>query len=139
GDRLAAWVDHHDHVRHADYREDDRFVLATKAQHGACPEMVDADLVRRTGPIDTIVCHNDFDGLCSAAKWLRHGEEPYPGADDDARCVDTRAGEPSALGRMLDRALRSSFDESIRHQMVRFLAQGATDKGLLADFEAAAT
>src|SRR4249919_113156 len=40
GSRLAAWVDHHDHDRHVDYAGDPRFVLATKAQHGACPEMV---------------------------------------------------------------------------------------------------
>ena len=37
GVRLAAWVDHHDHERHVDYASDPRFVLATKAQHGACP------------------------------------------------------------------------------------------------------
>src|SRR5262245_15055757 len=33
GARLAAWVDHHDHERHADYRGDARFVLCTKAEH----------------------------------------------------------------------------------------------------------
>ena len=37
GDRLAAWVDHHDHERHVDHRGDRRFVLATKAEHGGCP------------------------------------------------------------------------------------------------------
>src|SRR6185503_2460112 len=35
GERLAAWVDHHDHERHIDFAGDSRFVLATKAQHGA--------------------------------------------------------------------------------------------------------
>src|SRR5690349_4801721 len=53
GDRLAAWVDHHDHERHAEFRGDPRFHLATKAEHGACPEMVTPELVRQTGPIDT--------------------------------------------------------------------------------------
>lgn len=38
------WVDHHDHDRHVDFAGDDRFVLATKAQHGACPEMVTPEL-----------------------------------------------------------------------------------------------
>ena len=38
GDRLAAWVDHHDHERHPAYASDPRFVLATKAEHGACPD-----------------------------------------------------------------------------------------------------
>lgn len=138
GARLAAWVDHHDHVRHRAYEDDARFVLATKAQHGACPEMVTEELVRSTGPVDTIVCHNDFDGLFSAAKWLRGGIEPYPGADDDARCVDTRIGTPSELGQMLDRALRSSFDETLRQRVVRYLEGGVRDDALKAEFEEAA-
>src|SRR5580698_4783173 len=37
GPRLAGWVDHHDHVMHERYRSDARFVLSTKAEHGACP------------------------------------------------------------------------------------------------------
>src|SRR6187549_3228293 len=53
GSRLAAWVDHHDHTLHASYRDDPRFVLATKAEHGACPEMVTAELCARVGPVDT--------------------------------------------------------------------------------------
>src|SRR5580693_2804085 len=81
GDRLAVWVDHHDHVLHAGYHGDPRFVLSTKAELGA-----------RVGRVDTIVCHTDFDGLMSAAKWIRAGAEPYPGADDDARAIDTRTG-----------------------------------------------
>ena len=79
GDRLAAWVDHHDHERHADFAGDPRFVLATKAEHGACPEMVTPELVRQTGPIDTIVAHVDLDGLYAAAKWILGGVEPYRG------------------------------------------------------------
>src|SRR5687768_10529665 len=59
GSRLAAWIDHHDHARHEDYRADPRFVLATKAEHGACPEMVTPELVERIGTVDTICCHTD--------------------------------------------------------------------------------
>src|SRR3954454_5970728 len=70
GSQLAAWVDHHDHDRHADFAGDPRFVLATKAQHGACPEMVTPEVVARIGPVETIVCHTDFHGLCSAGKWM---------------------------------------------------------------------
>src|SRR6476646_5600940 len=40
GERLAVWIDHHDHTMHAAYANDPRFVLRTKAEHGACPEMV---------------------------------------------------------------------------------------------------
>src|SRR5262245_34169971 len=58
--RLAAWVDHHDHERHRDFAADPRFVLATKAEHGACPEMVTPELVARAGPVDTIVAHSDL-------------------------------------------------------------------------------
>ncbi|HTM21505.1 MAG TPA: hypothetical protein VL172_13385, partial [Kofleriaceae bacterium] len=47
GGRLAAWVDHHDHERHRDYAGDPRFVLSTKAEHGACPEMITEDVVFR--------------------------------------------------------------------------------------------
>src|SRR6187549_647139 len=60
GPRLVGWVDHHDHLLHAEYAKDPRFVLATKAQHGACPEMVTPELVARIGHVDTIVCHTDF-------------------------------------------------------------------------------
>src|SRR4051794_12687623 len=57
GERLAIWVDHHDHVLHERYASDPRFLLATKAQHGACPEMVTEALVARVGMVDTICCH----------------------------------------------------------------------------------
>jgi hypothetical protein len=125
GDRLAAWVDHHDHERHVDFASDPRFVLATKAQHGACPEMVTPELVRQTGPIDAIVSHVDLDGLYAAAKWILGGEEPYRGADDDARAVDTRIGEPGPHGRRIDRALRAKFrDDQLKRAVVQFLVGG---------------
>jgi hypothetical protein len=125
GDRLAAWVDHHDHERHADFAGDPRFVLATKAQHGACPEMVTPDVVRQTGPIDTIVCHVDLDGLYSAAKWILVGKEPYPGADDDARAVDTRIGTPGPIADRIDRALRAKFrDDQLKRAVVLWLVGG---------------
>jgi hypothetical protein len=139
GDRLAMWIDHHDHVKHALYKDDPRFVLRTKAEHGACPEMVTAQLVQQAGPVDTICCHTDFDGLCAAAKWIRAGVEPYPGADDDARAIDTRLGTPSELAATVDRALRGRpTDEGLRGLIVRFLAEGAGDKGLLERIEEAA-
>lgn len=106
GPRLAAWVDHHDHPYHARFRDDPRFVLATKAEHGACPEMVTPAVVARAGAVDAVVCHTDVDGLYAAAKWIRGGEEPYAGADDDARAIDTRIGEASPVARDVDHALR---------------------------------
>jgi hypothetical protein len=131
GDRLAVWVDHHDHVMHAKYAGDARFLLRTKAEHGACPEMVTEELVARIGAVDTVCCHTDFDGLCSAAKWIRNGIEPYPGADDDARAIDTRLGKPSERGLLIDRALRARpRDDGLRGLIVRFLVNGAEDRDL---------
>lgn len=128
GDRLAAWVDHHDHERHDEYAADERFLLRTKAQHGACPELVTPELVNSTGPIDTIVAHNDLDGLYSAAKWILGGHEPYPGSDDDARCVDTRLGEPGPVGTKVDRALRARFrDDDLKRSVVLWLVGGCRE------------
>jgi hypothetical protein len=131
GPRLAAWVDHHDHALHASYRADPRFVLATKQEHGACPEMVTPELVARVGAVDTIVCHTDFDGLCSAAKWMREGAECYAGADDDARAIDTRLGTPSAIAKRFDRAIRARpRDVGLLGLIVRHLAGGLEDASL---------
>jgi hypothetical protein len=125
GDRLAAWVDHHDHEKHAAYAHDSRFVLATKAQHGACPEMVTPDLVRQVGPIDTICTHVDLDGLYAAAKWALGGEEPYRTADADARAVDTRTGVAGPIAQRIDRALRAKFrDDQLKRAVVQFLVSG---------------
>lgn len=125
GARLAAWVDHHDHEKHAAFAGDPRFVLSTKAQHGACPEMVTPELVRQTGPIDCICTHVDLDGLYAAAKWILGGHEPYPGADDDARAVDTRVGTPGAIAVRIDRALRARFrDDQLKRGVVQFLVGG---------------
>jgi hypothetical protein len=139
GPRLAGWVDHHDHVMHAQYRGDPRFVLSTKAEHGACPEMITPQVIAQIGPVDTIVCHTDFDGLCSAAKWLREGTEPYPGADDDARAIDTRTGVPGPTGQRLDRALRARpRDTALFGLIVRHLASGLRDGSLWQTIDAAA-
>ncbi len=125
GERLAAWVDHHDHERHDDYTLDERFTLRTKAQHGACPELVTPDRVKAAGPVDTIVAHLDLDGLYSAAKWILGGVEPYAGADDDARCVDTRLGECGPIGIKVDRALRARFrDDDLKRAVVLWLVGG---------------
>ena len=138
GPRLAAYVDHHDHEKHLDFKGDPRFVLCTKAEHGACPEMITPALVARIGEVDTIVCHTDFDGLCAAAKWMRGGVEPYPGADDDARAIDTRIGTPSAIGQRFDRAIRGRpHDEGLFGLIVRHLSTGLADAGLWGPIDAA--
>lgn len=125
GPRLARWVDHHDHDKHAEYRHDQRFVLHSKAEHGACPEIITPQMVHETGPIDTIVSHFDLDGLYSAAKWILGGKEPYPGADDDARVIDTRIGVASPVANMIDQALRAHFaDDVLKRRIVHYLVNG---------------
>jgi len=122
GARLACYLDHHDSAFHADFAHDPRFLLTTKAAHGACPELVTPEVVRAAGRVDTIVCHNDLDGLASAAKWLLGGVEPYEGCDDDARAVDTRVGPLSARGRLMDLALRGApDDEGLRLDLLELL------------------
>lgn len=138
GPRLRVWVDHHDHDEHVRYAADPRFVLATKAEHGACPEMIHPALVERVGAVDTIVCHTDFDGLVSAAKWMRGGIEPYPGSDDDARAIDTRMGTPSRTAERIDQALRARpRDMGLFGLVVRHLAAGLSDAALWQPIEAA--
>jgi hypothetical protein len=125
GPRLARWVDHHDHERHVDFRHDPRFVLCTKAEHGACPEIITPEMVEQTGPIDTIVTHFDLDGVYAAAKWLLRGREPYPGADDDARAVDTRIGAPGRIGAEIDKALRAHYEDPVlKNQILNYLTRG---------------
>jgi hypothetical protein len=139
GSRLRAWVDHHDHEEHARYASDPRFVLTTKAEHGACPELVTPELVDRVGPVETIVCHTDFDGLASAAKWMLGGREPYPGCDDDARAIDTRLGQPSPRAERMDRALRARpRDAGLFGVIVRLLVEGAGESALWHEVDAAA-
>jgi hypothetical protein len=131
GTRLAAWVDHHDSAEHARYAADERFVLCTKAEHGACPEMITPELVSRIGAVETIVCHTDFDGLASAAKWVRGGVEAYPGADADAWAIDTRLRKPGPIGERFDRALRARpHDFGLFGLAVRHLATGLSDPSL---------
>lgn len=139
GPRLRRWVDHHDHAYHARYAHDPRFVLCTKAEHGACPELITPALVRSTGPVDTVVTHTDFDGLVAAARWLREGLDPYPGAEDDARAVDTRLGEPSPFGLALDHALRlRGRDEAFLGRLVEHLAGGLESPSVAEEIHSAA-
>jgi len=139
GGRLAAWVDHHDHERHVDYVGDPRFILTTKAEHGACPELVTPEVVRAAGPVDTVAMHLDLDGLYSGAKWVLEGVEPYEGADADARAVDTRRGQPGPIATRIDRALRARFrDETLKHRVVQYLVARAKAPVLWEEIERAA-
>src|SRR5262249_3505466 len=61
--------------------------------------------------------------------WILGGREPYPGADADARAVDTRIGEPGPTARLIDQALRARHrDEALKHRIVRWLVSGLKEK-----------
>jgi hypothetical protein len=83
--------------------------------------------------------HLDLDGLYSGAKWVLGGVEPYAGADDDARAVDTRRGEPGPIATRIDRALRARFrDETLKHRVIQYLVSHAKSAVLWTEIEEAA-
>jgi len=134
GDRLAIWIDHHEHpVGWARYRQDPRFLLVPNQQAHACPELVTPEVVARAGPVDVVVAHADFDGLLSAVKYLRGGRPPWPDADEDARAADSpgRGHSFSPQARLISDALdhaaaelRSAQRETLRQQIVDALVKG---------------
>ena len=140
GDRLAIWIDHHEHpVGWARYRDDPRFLLVPNRIAHACPELVTPEVVQRAGTVDTVVAHADLDGLLSAVKFLRGGAPPWPEADEDARAADSpgrgHSISPKAaqLSEALDYAtaeLRTAQRESLRHQILDALVKGDTPQAL---------
>ncbi len=138
GDRLALWVDHHDHKMHAQLADDPRFVLATKQEHPGCPEMIQPSMVERVDPVDTVVCHDDLDGVYAAAKWVGGGREPYEGADADARAVDSRMGRPSEFAVLVDGALRGEPKDELLRRVVFATLLGWADRPRALDFIAVA-
>jgi hypothetical protein len=134
GDRLAIWIDHHEHpLGWSRFRDDPRFVLVPNRVAHACPELVTPELVRKAGPVDVVVAHADLDGLLSAVKFLRGGTPPWPEADEDARAADSpgrgHAYSPRAklLSDALDQAaaeLRTAQREALRQQIVLALVGG---------------
>ena len=114
-------------------------MLTTKAEHGACPELVTPEVVRAAGPVDTVAMHLDLDGLYSGAKWVLGGVEPYEGADADARAIDTRRGEPGPIANRIDRALRARFrDETLKHRVIQYLLARTKAPVLWGEIEEAA-
>jgi hypothetical protein len=130
GDRLRAYVDHHEHVEAwAAYAKDPRFVLVTNQIAHACPELVTQALVERTGAIDTIVAHHDFDGLVSALKWMNGGVEPWEHADEDARAIDSpgRGHRLGAFGARVAYAVDEVLSQTDRDAEQKFLTSLARD------------
>lgn len=145
GDRLAIWIDHHEHpLGWSRFRDDPRFVLVPNRVAHACPELVTPEVVRRAGPVDVVVAHADLDGLLSAVKFLRGGTPPWPEADEDARAADSpgrgHAYSPRAklLSDALDHAaaeLRTAQREALRQQIVQALVGDGIPPDLLKRLE----
>ncbi len=133
GERLLRWVDHHEH-RHAwpAYADDPRFLLVPNKQAHACPELITPELVAAAegddGPPDVILAHCDFDGAVAATKWLLKGREPWPGADEDARAIDSpgRGHALSDHGRRLAWAMDEAtavYDREARKRLMTAIVQ----------------
>lgn len=123
GDRLALYIDHHEHKEAwAHYGKDPRFVLVPNKIAHACPELVTPDVVARAGAVDVVVAHHDFDGLLSAVKFVRGGHAPWAEADEDARAVDSpgRGHVLSAIGERLALAMDESAVGMEREQALQF-------------------
>jgi hypothetical protein len=137
GDRLALWIDHHEHpAGWARLRDDPRFLLVPNRDAHACPELVTPEVVQRAGHVDVVIAHADLDGLLSAVKFLRGGQPPWPEADEDARATDSpgRGHALSERGRLIARALdeasatlRSKPREELRQQLVQALVARPLD------------
>lgn len=134
--RLILWVDHHEHERHADFATDSHFLLSSRREHPATPEMITPELFERAGPIDTIVTHVDLDGIYAAAKFILGGLEPYPGADADARAADSRQGEMGPIAKLIDRAIKgrelpnkddTTIDDTLQQIILRYLVSHLKD------------
>src|SRR5256886_5064899 len=145
GDRLAIWIDHHEHpLGWSRFRDDPRFVLVPNRIAHACPELVTPEVVRKAGPVDVVVAHADLDGLLSAVKFLRGGEPPWPEADEDARAADSpgRGHALSEHARLISDALdhaasefRTAQRESLRQEIVAALVKGELPAALRARIE----
>lgn len=131
-DGLAVWVDHHDHPEWPRYARDPRFVLVSKLDARACPQLIDAAVVKRAGAFDEVWAHADFDGCVAAAKLVRGGESPYPEADEDARFADApgRGYRCSERGRRYMSALDQAQIEGVHYdELLDALCRALTDGG----------
>jgi hypothetical protein len=140
GDRLAIWIDHHEHpVGWARYRGDPRFVLVPNREAHACPELVTPEVVAKAGPVDVVIAHADFDGLLGAVKFIKGGVPPWPEADEDARATDSpgRGHQLSASSELYADALaqaqedlRTAQREQLRQELVAALVSGKVPEAL---------
>ena len=110
----------------SDYRSDPRFVLATKAEHGACPEMVTPERRRPHRPRrHHRLPHRLRRALQRREVAARRRPSPTP-APTTMRAPSTRApASAGPIGKRFDRALRARpRDTALFGLVVRHLAGG---------------
>ena len=132
GDRLLKWIDHHEHPDAWPlYEEDSRFLLVPNNIAHACPELITAHIVEeeiaRSGRVDVVMAHCDFDGALAAVKWIKGGHEPWPGADEDARYVDSpgRGHTITERGLRMSRAMGQAAQSYSRSERLKLMTRAA--------------
>lgn len=147
GDRLALWVDHHDHVAWPEYQRRANFLLVGKLSARACPQLVTPEVVQRAGHVDHVLAHADFDGCMAAAKFLNGGTPPYPESDEDSRFSDapgqgfTCSPRGLRLCRALDEARSAGSDSdfvALLHDLAWSLVHGSEPAELCTRLDALA-
>ena len=128
GDRLVAYVDHHEHrAGWPLFADNPRFVLVKNKDAHACPELITPERVAECesarGKPDAIVAHCDFDGAIAAVKWCLDGREPWPHADEDARAVDSpgRGHTLTSTGARIAWAMDEASSRFERDEQHRFM------------------
>ena len=125
GPRLVRYIDHHEHKEGwAHFKDDARFLLVPNKIAHACPELVTPEVVAAAGLVDDLVAHCDFDGALSAVKFLKKGKEPWPGADEDARAIDSpgRGHSLTETGARIAYAMDEASARFEREDEMRFMS-----------------
>ena len=121
--QLVLWVDHHDHANWPMFQQDPRFLLVSQTLAPAAAVLINEDLFRtpKATAVDTIIAHGDFDGLISAARFILRGALPYPQSLQDAMVADTRQGEMSKTGLIIDQAIKARPAHATRQAVLHWL------------------
>ena len=106
--------------RHVDYADDDRFTLATKAQHGGCPEMVTRKLSSGRGKLIPWPC--TWTWMVSIPANGFWAVRALPGADTDAEPW-TRRVSPGPIGANRPCVARAIPDNSLSAHHFLFVAR----------------
>lgn len=132
--QLVLWVDHHDHANWPMFQKDPRFLLVSQNMAPAAAVLINENLFQtpQATAVDTIIAHGDFDGLISTARFILQGALPYPQALQDAVVADTRQGEMSKTGVLIETAIKArSVDATCQAALSWLLDQNPASMSVL--------